>query len=274
MTRSRSVKNRQEPLLMIGELADKSGVTVRTLQYYDRIGLLTATSSAGGRRMYGRDDLLRLQQILFFKSLGFPLDEIRNHLIGHVYDEDLACAFSRQRDILAEQVERLSHVLKQLDIVVEELRSGREMTFQRILAIFRLMKEGNPYDFAIRYMGNEQLDRLAGRFGADEAAQNITERIRGLTAEARSLYLGSATNPASPDAQDLAQRWWNLVRDFTDGDEDLLATLVSAGMDVDNWPDSTADTREVVKNFVGPALEIYLRQIGFKLPGVEENKHD
>ncbi|WDL96011.1 MerR family transcriptional regulator [Alicyclobacillus sp. ALC3] len=273
MTSSRTANGTQGSLLMIGELAERAGVTVRTLQYYDRIGLLTATSSAGGRRMYGRDDLLRLQQILFFKSLGFPLDEIRNHLIGRSYDNNLVDEFVRQRDILAEQVERLSNVVKQLDTVVVELRSGREMTFQRILAILHLMKEGNPYDFAIRYIGDGQLAEIAGRFGSNEAAQHITERISDLTSEAQSLYLAAA-NPGGPDAQDLARRWWDIVRDFTGGDEGLLAALMSAGMDVDNWPDHTANTREVVKNFVGPALEVYLRQIGFKLPEVEEQEHD
>ena len=60
--------NSEEKLYTIGDLAKKAGVTVRTLQFYDRSGLLKSTLSAGGRRMFGRDDVLRLSQILFLKS--------------------------------------------------------------------------------------------------------------------------------------------------------------------------------------------------------------
>ena len=61
----------EQSYIFVGELAKKTGVTVRTLQYYDRVGLLKPTLSEGGRRMYSRDDILKLQQILFLKSLGF-----------------------------------------------------------------------------------------------------------------------------------------------------------------------------------------------------------
>lgn len=77
-----------EPLLMIGELAQKVGATVRTLEYYDRIGLLKSTFSQGGR-MYTRNDLFPLQQILFLKSFSFSLDDIRSHLLDHTSDAEL-----------------------------------------------------------------------------------------------------------------------------------------------------------------------------------------
>lgn len=65
-------------ILTVGQLAKKSHVTVRTLQYYDRSGLLKPTAySEGGRRLYSRQDSLRLQQILFLKTLGFSLEDIR-----------------------------------------------------------------------------------------------------------------------------------------------------------------------------------------------------
>lgn len=55
--------NAKEHLFSVGELAKKAGVTVRTLQYYDKIGLLKSTINEGGRRMYTQDDILKLQQI-------------------------------------------------------------------------------------------------------------------------------------------------------------------------------------------------------------------
>jgi DNA-binding transcriptional MerR regulator len=62
----------------VNQLAKMAGVSVRTLHHYDHIGLLKPSSrTAAGYRLYERQDLLRLQQILFFKELDVPLDEIR-----------------------------------------------------------------------------------------------------------------------------------------------------------------------------------------------------
>ena len=67
-----------EGYMTVGELAKKMDVTVRTLQYYDREGVLSPSAeSAGGRRLYTDKDLVRLHQILSLKSLGFSLDDIK-----------------------------------------------------------------------------------------------------------------------------------------------------------------------------------------------------
>lgn len=68
--------------MMVGKLAKRMGTTVRTLQYYDREGLLSPSGkSPGGRRLYTYKDMIRLHQIQALKSLGFTLDAIKNRLI-------------------------------------------------------------------------------------------------------------------------------------------------------------------------------------------------
>ena len=67
--------------MTVGEVAKKMGVTVRTLQYYDREGLFCPSAvSEGGRRLYTDKDIIKLHQILSLKSLGFSIDEIKNRL--------------------------------------------------------------------------------------------------------------------------------------------------------------------------------------------------
>lgn len=67
--------------MTVGKLAERMGVTVRTLQYYDREGLLSPTAeSGGGRRLYTDKDMIQLHQILSLKSLGFSLDDIKTGL--------------------------------------------------------------------------------------------------------------------------------------------------------------------------------------------------
>ena len=68
--------------MTVGEVAKKMGVTVRTLQYYDKEGLLSPSAeSEGGRRLYTDKDLVTLHQIMSLKSLGFSLDDIKQRLI-------------------------------------------------------------------------------------------------------------------------------------------------------------------------------------------------
>ena len=75
MSKYRAIPNN---FMTIGEVAKKMGVTVRTLQYYDKEGLLSpSTQSEGGRRLYSNKDLITLHQILSLKSLGFTLDDIK-----------------------------------------------------------------------------------------------------------------------------------------------------------------------------------------------------
>lgn len=71
----------QERLFSIGEIAHTLGVSVRTLQYYDEQNLLKPFMTEGGRRRYSRENLLRLEQILFLKSMGFSLEEIKDKIL-------------------------------------------------------------------------------------------------------------------------------------------------------------------------------------------------
>ena len=76
MTNERAIP---EGYMTVGEVAKKMGVTVRTLQYYDKEGLFSPSGkSEGGRRLYTDKDLVRLHQILSLKSLGFSLEDIRS----------------------------------------------------------------------------------------------------------------------------------------------------------------------------------------------------
>lgn len=71
-------KSIPQGFMTIGELAKKMGTTVRTLQYYDKEGLLTPTGeSEGGRRLYTHKDMIQLHQIQSLKSLGFSLKDIK-----------------------------------------------------------------------------------------------------------------------------------------------------------------------------------------------------
>ena len=91
----------KDSLLSVGELAKKMGVTVRTLQYYDTIGLLQPASfSEGGRRMYGSQEMVLLHQIRALKHLGFSLDQIKEMRSNLDSPQELAQTLKKQRKII------------------------------------------------------------------------------------------------------------------------------------------------------------------------------
>lgn len=261
------------PLYSVGELARTVGVTVRTLQYYDRENLLRAEISEGGRRMYTREDVLKLQQILFLKSLGFPLDEIREKILRQQNSVGLEEIFREQRDILLHQIESRKKIVETLDILISEAREGREIGMEKLMTILRLMKEGNPYTFIVHYFNNEQFKNIASRFDSPDTYGQFMENAKGLFVRLNTLYRQGA-DPSGKEGQELAEQWWHMVNDFTSGDPGLLETLVSSGKDIDNWPEESKNVQIPIRNFLTRALDIYLRRIGVQLKKTEAHNHD
>jgi DNA-binding transcriptional MerR regulator len=110
----------------VSQLATLSGVSVRTLHHYDEIGLLKPASiGANGYRYYGREELLRLQQILFHRELGLSLDEIRRAIDTSGFDR--AATLRDQREKLVTEIARLRELTKTIDDTLADLEGGKTM---------------------------------------------------------------------------------------------------------------------------------------------------
>lgn len=121
--------------LTIGALARLAGVTVRTLHHYDRIGLVVPEErTPAGYRLYRRRAVQRLQEVLFFRELGFPLDEIRRIVGEPTYRRE--AALSRQRDLLAERAAHLHDLIAAVDAALDSERKGTGMTDEEMLEVF------------------------------------------------------------------------------------------------------------------------------------------
>ena len=104
----------------VSQLAKMAGVSVRTLHHYDHIDLLKPSSrTAAGYRLYEEQDLLRLQQILFFRELDLPLKDIRDILDDPEFDP--VEALKNHRRLLQRQAERFIHLLKTIDKTIQRL---------------------------------------------------------------------------------------------------------------------------------------------------------
>lgn len=100
--------------ITIGEAARRAGVSVRTLRHYDQIGLLAPSGETeGGYRLYDEPALMRLEQILYLKELGFALEDIRAMMTRP--DDDAGLAMRRQRELLILKRRRLDGMIARLD---------------------------------------------------------------------------------------------------------------------------------------------------------------
>ncbi|MEU9756905.1 MerR family transcriptional regulator [Streptomyces althioticus] len=119
----------------VGQVAAFAGVTVRTLHHYDKAGLLSPSDrSRAGYRLYGEADLVRLQQILFYRELGFPLDEIASLL-----ENPQANALERLQDRLRrlnEEIARLRRLAEVAERAIEVQRTGVPLTPEERFEVF------------------------------------------------------------------------------------------------------------------------------------------
>jgi len=119
----------------IKEISDLAGVTTRTLRYYDEIGLLNpAEIGENGYRYYDRNSLIKLQQILFFRELDVPLNEIQ--LIISRPDFNLLQALEEHRLSLKEKSIRLNKLIETIDNTIETLNAGKSMIAEEYFAGF------------------------------------------------------------------------------------------------------------------------------------------
>ena len=118
--------------MTVGEVAKKMRTTVRTLQYYDKEGLLSPSAeSEGVRRLYTDKDLVTLHQILSLKSLGFSLDDIKRRLISLETPTDVAAALTEQADSIREKKEQLTDSLTAIEQLKTEVLQMRTVSFKK-----------------------------------------------------------------------------------------------------------------------------------------------
>ncbi|MHC5263063.1 MerR family transcriptional regulator [Streptomyces sp. UC4497] len=119
----------------VGQVARFAGVTVRTLHHYDEIGLLAPSErSTAGHRRYGEADLDRLQQILFYRELGFPLDEIQALLDDP--ESDPREHLRRQHDLLTARIEKLQKMAEAVEHAMEAQKMGIQLTPEERFEVF------------------------------------------------------------------------------------------------------------------------------------------
>jgi MerR family transcriptional regulator, thiopeptide resistance regulator len=190
----------------VGQVADLSGVTIRTLHHYDEVGLLSPGGrSAAGYRIYEASDMERLQRILFYRELGFTLQEIST-----IVDDpgtDALGHLRRQRGLLTERIERLSAMVDAIDYEMEATSMDIPLTPEERFELFGEFRPEDHAEEAERRWGGTEAYRQSQRRLASykkEDWQQLKaeeEEVRGRLAAA----LADGLAPDSEEAMDAAE---------------------------------------------------------------------
>ena len=143
--------------MKIGELASTTGLSIRTLHYYDQIGLLSPSHrNEIGHRLYSDRDIIRLQQILSLRQLGFALKEIRECLENP--DFSLPQVINLHRDRIREQI-ALSHtLLERLNGIARELETTKSVPIENLIQAMETITMSD------KYFTPEQQEVIEARF--------------------------------------------------------------------------------------------------------------
>jgi DNA-binding transcriptional MerR regulator len=238
----------------VKQLSNLAGVSVRTLHFYDEIGLLRPTRvGANGYRYYGDAAVLRLQQILFYKELGLSLDEIAEVLDQP--DFDVVRALEAHRRALQQRLGRLRHLMKTVDRTIAHLKGDTTMDTKELFAGLSDEQQAQ-YEQEAEALWGETVRESSRKWKAYSPAQKAR-----IMAEGQAVYQDLLDQldepPASRAVQAIIARWHQHLRYFFEPSADVLRGL---GQGYNDNPQFNATFQRLdpkLAPFMRAAIEVY-----------------
>ncbi|MBQ8781795.1 MAG: MerR family transcriptional regulator [Oscillospiraceae bacterium] len=242
----------------IKEFAKLTGVSVRTLHYYDEIELLkpSAVDEQNGYRFYDEESLTRMQEILFYRELDFPLKEILLILSSPDYDKQTA--LKEQKRLLTLKKERLERLITALDGAMK----GETLTM-------------NVFDNSeFEAQRNKYAEEAKQKWGGTPAYKESTEKTAGYSseklneanAEMDSIMaefaecIKNGLSPENDESQALVKKWQDFITDsFYTCTKDILASLGEMYIADERFKASIDKHGDGTAQFMCEAIRIYCR---------------
>jgi len=190
--------------MKVKEVSQLTGVSVRTLHHYDDIDLLTPDcTTEAGYRLYSDDNLATLQQILFFRELGFSLKKIKELLTSPSFSRQEA--FEMQRKMLLEKRKQLDSMINTIEKTIQYERGELVMTNE---------EKFKGFDFSENSYEQEARNRWGDK-AVDESNKKVLQFGPELEEEMNRIYFSLAKirhmDPSSDEAQSAIGKWFNFL---------------------------------------------------------------
>jgi DNA-binding transcriptional MerR regulator len=247
-------------MFTISQLARTAGVSRRTLHYYDEIDLLKPTRvGANGYRYYGEAELLRLQQILLYRELDLPLDQIRE-ILGQV-DFDLSRALEAHREQLTRRIERLERLIRTVDDTLVHMKGLKEMTPEQLFEPFNEEQQAAYQQEAMQTYDPEivKASNKKWKSYSNEQKQRIGE-------EGNAVYQGfldaRPKGAESPEAQACVAAWRKHLEYFWSPDAGQMLGLADLYNDDPRFKANFDRIDPDLAEFVRQAVQVYVARLG------------
>ncbi len=209
-------------MMTILDVAALTGLTTRTLRWYDNIGLVVPErKKQSDYRLYRQEDLKKLQQVLFFKALGYSLAQIKMILLHPGFNRKEA--LEKQMELLKEKRKNMDMMIKTIALALAEENGAYEMNDKERFKGFDFSK--NPYEKEARETwGNDAVDSANVRLETLQKNEkaNVASSMEHLFAE---LALIRNTDPTSSVAQAAIGKWFELVNTMGTYTPEMFANL-------------------------------------------------
>lgn len=243
-------------MFTVKQLSQLAGVTPRTLHHYDQIGLLKPTRiGENGYRYYGEDALLRLQQILLYRELDLPLEDIKK-IVGR-RDFDVLGALQSHKEALQKQVSRLNRLLVTVDNTIQHLKGEKPMSNQGLFEGFS-EEEQEKYALEAEQMYDPETVRASNRKWKSYSAA----KKQSILDEGKAIYLDLiAAMPKgadSPEVQTLVQRWRDHMDYFWTPKLDQLVPLAEGYVNDPRFKANFDKMHPNLAEFMREAVTVYV----------------
>jgi DNA-binding transcriptional MerR regulator len=258
----------KERQFTVGEISQATGMTVRTLQHYDNIGLLPVSGrSEGGRRYYTEKDLLKLEQIVFYKSIGIPLKHIKEKLTGTQSLPALQKTLEEHLILLVQKADAIHLAISVAESTLEVVSSGNYPPWEMMANLIQLMDGSSLINWS-NYNFDNNLLNILKEHNIGNTLTNSTEIYH----EMRQIMITAITlretcqKPDAPAAQSLAKRWWEMIMSLTGGEEATISAFANVNKNREAWPESDRKLYEAAEPFLEAALGVYIASNDIEIP--------
>jgi MerR family transcriptional regulator, thiopeptide resistance regulator len=245
---------------MVREFAKLAGVTVRTLHFYDREGLLKPSEYTGKKhRLYAQQDLLRLQQIITLKHLGFSLKEIGDVLKNPGYN--IRESLRIQKEAIDGRILQMQVVSYALARTLEKADSVEDIDWNQVTAIIQGLSDADKAEWMTRYYPPEQQELW--NWVHERAVQMPPDYVQASVKAWENVYADFRElmhlPPDDPRVQALAEQAHRLVEGFTQSNPELEQMLERMYSDPSQIPDAyrVQQFEPALQEFMQQAVQIY-----------------
>ncbi|WP_077617475.1 MerR family transcriptional regulator [Litchfieldia sinesaloumensis] len=201
----------------VGELAALTGLTIRTLRYYDQIDLFSPSQyTESGHRLYTESDLSKLQQILALKQIGLSLDDIKSVMTNNEKDFT-AAIIETQITRIKDDIKVQQKLLFELESALETIRSKKTMSVEELTKLLGAMKM-----YQGGYFTKEQLDVMKTYYNQydEDTLKEVQDEFKAILKKIQREK-ENGTPPTSNKVRVLAKKWGEIVYSFIGNDQEL-----------------------------------------------------